>query len=55
MLYVTHSPDEVVLLCDEVLLLETGRCMARGEPAALFEPGTPRWDLRAEYRGPATG
>jgi molybdate transport system ATP-binding protein len=36
MLYVTHQPDEVVELCDEVLVLEAGRLAARGAPSSLF-------------------
>jgi len=53
MLYVTHAPDEVVSLCDEVLLLESGRCTGRGAPRALFTTAAaPRWDLRPEYRTP---
>jgi molybdate transport system ATP-binding protein len=47
MLYVSHDPDEVVALCDEVLLLEAGRVAARGTPTELFQPATePRWELR---------
>jgi molybdate transport system ATP-binding protein len=38
MLLVSHSADEMVALCDEVLVLETGRCVRRGAPAELFEP-----------------
>ncbi|MHB8523924.1 MAG: ATP-binding cassette domain-containing protein [Limisphaerales bacterium] len=36
MLYVTHSPDEVLALCDDVLVLEEGRFIARGRPTDLF-------------------
>ena len=36
MLYVSHNPNEIVALCDEVLLLERGRCVRRGAPAELF-------------------
>ncbi|MBU6403037.1 MAG: hypothetical protein KGS61_22165, partial [Verrucomicrobia bacterium] len=36
MLYVTHSPDEVLALADEVLVLEAGRFVARGRPLDLF-------------------
>ena len=36
MLYVSHNPDEIVALCDDVLLLDRGRCARRGPPAALF-------------------
>lgn len=47
MLYVTHSPDEVMALCDEVLLLEEGRIKRRGKPAGLFVASTaPRYVLR---------
>lgn len=35
-LYVTHSADEVSALCDEVLVLEQGRVVKRGTPAAVF-------------------
>ena len=37
-LLVTHSPVEVMALCDEVLILERGRVVAHGTPAQLFEP-----------------
>ncbi len=40
MIYVTHSPDEVMALCDEVLLLERGRVGYQGAPAAIFVPAT---------------
>ena len=36
MLYVSHATDEVLALCDEALILERGRIVARGEPRALF-------------------
>jgi molybdate transport system ATP-binding protein len=36
MLYVSHDPNEVVALCDDVLLLDRGRCARRGPPAELF-------------------
>ena len=29
MLYVTHDPDEVRALCDEVLVIESGRIIGR--------------------------
>ncbi len=45
--YVTHSPDEVVALCDEVLVLEQGRIERRGRPTELFAPAaSPRYELR---------
>ncbi len=47
MIYVTHAPDEVVALCDDVLLLATGRVTGRGKPSELFQPsGRPRYELR---------
>lgn len=36
MLYVTHDRTEAVELCDEVLLLERGKIVGRGEPRELF-------------------
>jgi molybdate transport system ATP-binding protein len=48
MLYVTHSADEVVALCDDALLLESGRVAHRGPPTNLFTPtDRPRYELRA--------
>jgi molybdate transport system ATP-binding protein len=38
LIYVTHSPDEVVALCDDVLVLVRGRIAKRGRPAELFVP-----------------
>ncbi|HYU36092.1 MAG TPA: ATP-binding cassette domain-containing protein [Thermoanaerobaculia bacterium] len=36
MLYVSHSTGEVAALCHEVLILDRGRIVARGEPQDLF-------------------
>jgi molybdate transport system ATP-binding protein len=36
MLYVSHNPNEIVALCDEVLLLDRGRCVRRGPCVDLF-------------------
>jgi molybdate transport system ATP-binding protein len=36
MLLVSHSADEMVALCDDVLVLEQGRCVRRGPPSGLF-------------------
>lgn len=36
MLFVSHAREEVVALCQEVLILERGRITFRGEPRALF-------------------
>jgi len=47
--YVTHAPDEVVALCDEVLVMETGRVRRQGAVADLFAPSAqPRYELRPE-------
>ena len=35
-LYVTHDRDEVLALCDEVVLLERGKVVGRGEPEDLL-------------------
>lgn len=48
MLYVSHDPDEVVALCDDVLLLEQGKIRRRGPPAELFQPAKEQsYELRA--------
>ena len=36
MIYVSHDADEIVGLCEEVVLLDRGRCVRRGTPAELF-------------------
>lgn len=50
-LYVSHAPDEVLTLADEVLVLERGAVVLRGAPGDLFEPSA-----ESEYhpRGPAS-
>ncbi len=49
MIYVTHSPDEVVSLCDEALIIRSGKIEKRGRPADLFEVSeTPRYRPRNE-------
>lgn len=49
LVYVTHSPDEVVALCDEVLVMEAGRVRRQGAVANLFTPSAqPRYELRPE-------
>lgn len=49
MVYVTHSPDEVVALCDEVIVLARGRVTTRGKPTDLFVPAShPRFILRSD-------
>ena len=48
MLYVTHSPDEVMAMCDDVLVLDQGRVTRRGPPAEMFVAAAgPRYELRA--------
>lgn len=47
MIYVTHSPDEVMALCDDVLILSGGKIEHRGPPAELFvASSTPRFVRR---------
>jgi molybdate transport system ATP-binding protein len=36
MLYVSHSTGEVLEICEEVLVLEQGSMIARGEPGEIF-------------------
>jgi molybdate transport system ATP-binding protein len=51
MLYVTHSPDEVVALCDDAVILSNGRSTARGPPGELFRvSASPRYELKNERR-----
>ena len=46
-LLVTHAADEVVALCDEVLVLARGRIAQRGRPEELFvATGAPHYALR---------
>jgi molybdate transport system ATP-binding protein len=48
MVYVTHSPDEVMTLCDDALILHAGKIIARGRPADLFEiSAVSRYRLKA--------
>jgi len=47
MIYVTHSPDEVMTLCDDVVILSRGKIEKRGAPAELFMPASaPRFVQR---------
>lgn len=47
MLYVTHSPDEVMALCDAVVVLAAGKVIARGQPTELFKTSPqPRYELK---------
>ena len=36
MLFVTHDPVEAIAICEEVLLLQAGRIIGRGEPKQLL-------------------
>lgn len=36
MLYVSHSAAELIALCDDVIVLQSGRCLAHGLPHELF-------------------
>jgi len=38
MLYVSHDVDEVLALCEEVLVLDRGLLRGRGEPREVFGP-----------------
>jgi molybdate transport system ATP-binding protein len=38
MIYVSHQPDEMAELCDEMIVLRQGAVIARGKPSDLFEP-----------------
>ena len=40
MLYVSHSPDEVAELCDQVIVMRDGKCLCVRPPEALFETST---------------
>lgn len=47
MVYVTHSTDEVMALCEEILVLAEGRVIKQGRPADLLvEMEAPRYRLR---------
>jgi molybdate transport system ATP-binding protein len=47
MIYVTHSPDEAVALCQEVLVLERGRIARQGPTGEVFIASpSQRYELR---------
>ncbi len=51
MICITHSPGEVVALCDDVLVLNSGRVVDRGPPRDLFATSpVPRYRLRESSR-----
>jgi len=41
LIYVTHDAGELTSLCDEVLLLESGRITGRGSPAEILSAARP--------------
>jgi molybdate transport system ATP-binding protein len=46
-LYVSHAPEEVLALADDVLVLERGRVETRGRPSDVFVPSSePGYRLR---------
>ena len=48
MIYISHSPDEVVGLCDDVVVLDRGQIVKRGTPAELFTVSSaPRYVMRS--------
>ncbi len=40
MLYVSHSPDEVIELCDQVIVMRDGKCLRTSRPGEIFEAST---------------
>jgi molybdate transport system ATP-binding protein len=40
MLYVSHSPDEVIELCDQVIVMRDGKCLRSSPPGEIFEAAT---------------
>jgi molybdate transport system ATP-binding protein len=52
-LYVSHDPDEVFALADEVLVLERGTVVLRGAPSDVFDlAAEPGYRLRGHRAGP---
>lgn len=51
MLYVTHAAEEIMALCDCVVVLERGRVLRHGSPAEIFErTDVPTLRLRPDRR-----
>jgi molybdate transport system ATP-binding protein len=47
MVYVTHAPEEVMALCDHVVILQAGQVVGQGRPEAWFErESEPGWRLK---------
>ncbi len=55
MLYVTHAAEEILALCDEVVVLERGRAIRQGAPAAVFETAQVTTLRVRGMRDPASG
>jgi molybdate transport system ATP-binding protein len=56
MVYVSHRAQEIVGLCDDVLMLERGRVVGHGAPEACFERTTTiDVRVRARRQRPAVG
>ena len=51
MLYVSHAPDEVAALCDQVIVLREGKCIRVSAPGDLFESTTSMTLKRGVYEG----
>jgi molybdate transport system ATP-binding protein len=46
-IFVSHHPEDLLALCDEVVVLREGRLVARGAPGTLFEAmAEPRYRLK---------
>jgi molybdate transport system ATP-binding protein len=53
MLYVTHEAGELVELCEEVVVIDRGRCVAQGAVSELFVERTERrYELRRAAKPP---
>ena len=39
MLYVSHSPEEIATICDQMILIDQGKIVSRGAPRDLFTTG----------------
>ena len=50
MLYVSHAPNEVAALCDQVIILRDGKCLRVSAPPEIFE-ATPSMTLRPGILG----
>ena len=51
MLYVSHAVDEVMALCDDVVVLSAGQIEERGAPADVFVPSNERRYVRRRVGG----